>query len=136
MGNPPTVTTPTQTSKHGYQWGLLGPAPAPAPSVLMQAYVWGSSCARGRAPLPPTGNHLCQRQGTSLSHGGLSVPAVSRSLSPSRPILAWPAGIQLHSLEHGYLTSSLLSPSPWCVKMCQTPLSANNYFWLKAGHAR
>ena len=74
MGNPPTVTTPTQTSKHGNQLVLLGPAPAPAHSVIKQAYVRGSSRARRRAPLSPMRAQPCQTQGTSLSHGGPAMP--------------------------------------------------------------
>ena len=62
MGNPPTVTTPTQTSKHGNQLVLLGPAPAPAHSVIKQAYVRGSSRARRRAPLSPMGASHARRR--------------------------------------------------------------------------
>ena len=85
MGNPPTVTTPTQTSKHGNQLVLLGPAPAPAHSVIKQAYVRGSSRARRRAPLSPMGAPLCQTQGTCLSHGGPAMPDAGHLFLPQEP---------------------------------------------------
>ena len=104
MGNPPTVTKLTQTSKHGNQQALLGPAPTPAPTrsgscrrmcrgqavpgtghrCLPQGaqpcQTWGTSLSHGGPAVPdvghlsPTGTHLCQTQGTSLSHGGPPVP--------------------------------------------------------------